>query len=387
MNYGDPKVSMSNLTGGSPCETIDITNVLDDEDYEFEPDSNELISGYHLLEFDKDIILNETQENELAKTFSYNDHKELTELDLLWFFLIKSISMKSLLNTSFDKHRWFTSRNLGLLSNHTYAILEAVEIRYGRNLEKKERLLKLRNPNGDEYSWKGEWSFNSRKWLDLSEQTKKYYNITCDPMIGEFFISLNDYARYFDILDVAHVNLNSFYDFEIAEKHQYQIEWQMVSFYDIWMENNNAGTANEFYWSNAQYLIQVYENPSELNKLTSIIVTLMQPYSIKARHENNGKYNNTFAPIRFKIYSVKLDKYKIDQKVMSKRLFKKNELKLFDSSCCYIDQQEVTKKFYLPKGYYVILPSTSTTSRNVNYFIRMFYQKYSAYFWSELIFK
>jgi hypothetical protein len=410
MNYGDPKVSLSNLSGGSPCETIDISYVLnhendesdeDDEDYEdyenkedsnTDQRSNEYIIDYNSylygnekgLQLTKRDTANLNIANYNKTDFNNNDNKELTELDLLWYFILKSISMKSLLNTSFDKYRWYTARSLGLQSNHTYALLQAVEIKYGKK-GKKERLIKLRNPNGDEYSWKGEWSVYSGKWRHLTEQTKRNYNIACDQSIGEFYISLKDYARYFNVLDVAHINLNSFYDFEIFEAKSY--EWEIINFYDIWMEKINAGNSNEFYWSNAQYLIQIYENTNEPNKLTPIIVTLMQPYRVYRRYENNGKYNNTFAPIRFSIYSVKSNKYRIDENILNKRLFKKQELKLYDSSCCYIDQQEVTKKLYLPKGYYVILPSTFTTKKNINYYIRIFYQQFTAYFLSNLIFK
>ena len=60
--------------------------------------------------------------------------------------------------------------------------------------ESRVRLLKLRNPWGEEGEWMGDWSYYSDKWtpelkkqLKVRNSDKKYY----------FFITLQSYWDYF----------------------------------------------------------------------------------------------------------------------------------------------------------------------------------------------
>jgi hypothetical protein len=164
MNYGDPKVSLSDLTGGSICETIDISNFVnnnqscssdsEEENEEYE-DSKEHNSkqGTNPIDYDKYLFvplssdsgsngLSSSEPTSLLNSFSslddmdcrkYNLSHSFRDLDLLWHFIVRSLSMNSLINTSFDSEKingkLFMAN--GLQANHTYSLLYAVEFKYG----------------------------------------------------------------------------------------------------------------------------------------------------------------------------------------------------------------------------------------------------------------
>lgn len=78
---------------------------------------------------------------------------------------------------------------MGLISEHAYSVIEAVEI---DAKDGKERLLKLRNPWGHK-EWLGRWSDNSDTWTD--ELRKQ---LGCEEKNdGVFFMCVEDYLSYF----------------------------------------------------------------------------------------------------------------------------------------------------------------------------------------------
>lgn len=64
-------------------------------------------------------------------------------------------------------------------------------------------IVKIRNPWGKK-GWKGDWSFNSSTW---TKELKKLVGYEVDPQDGTFFVSLADFAVYFDHINISKVNL------------------------------------------------------------------------------------------------------------------------------------------------------------------------------------
>jgi len=56
------------------------------------------------------------------------------------------------------------------------------------------RLLKIRNPWGDEKSWNGDWSDQSDKWNQISEVAKSNLNLTGNDY-GTFWMCLKDFCK------------------------------------------------------------------------------------------------------------------------------------------------------------------------------------------------
>jgi calpain-15 len=81
---------------------------------------------------------------------------------------------------------------MGLISEHAYSVISAMEVNTPEGPEDKERLLKLRNPWGHK-EWQGRWSDNSDTWTD--ELKKK---VGCEEKNdGVFFMCVEDYLSYF----------------------------------------------------------------------------------------------------------------------------------------------------------------------------------------------
>lgn len=79
---------------------------------------------------------------------------------------------------------------MGLVSDHAYAVIQAVEVE--TEGEGKVKLLKLRNPWGHK-EWMGDWSDKSSKW---TPKLREKLNAT-DSDDGVFFIAYKDYMAYY----------------------------------------------------------------------------------------------------------------------------------------------------------------------------------------------
>jgi len=86
-------------------------------------------------------------------------------------------------------------KEMGLISSHAYALIEAHTVSVG---SKKVRLLKLRNPWGGT-EWKGDWSDESTKW---TPELKKKLDWK-DEDDGTFWIDYEDFITYFEYTTIC----------------------------------------------------------------------------------------------------------------------------------------------------------------------------------------
>jgi hypothetical protein len=84
--------------------------------------------------------------------------------------------------------------SLGLCVGHAYTIITILKME-----ENGVRLVKLKNPWGNR-EFSGDWSDRSRKW---TPELKKKYNYEGDKNEGIFFMSFDDFYKYFGMLDIA----------------------------------------------------------------------------------------------------------------------------------------------------------------------------------------
>lgn len=151
--------------------------------------------------------------------------EEEIDFDIIW---VKLLSMKEagytmgascgrLDNTD---EKYFTDR--GLLSRHAYSILNITEIN-------GHQLIQLRNPWG-RYTWNGDWSEHSSKWTpelrralglkkkSISHREQQHaesaaYNLHYSSQSrsgdeGVFWMSFDDFRKYFGIIDVCKTRLD-----------------------------------------------------------------------------------------------------------------------------------------------------------------------------------
>ena len=89
--------------------------------------------------------------------------------------------------------------NVGLVPKRNYVVEDVKETPKG------DKLIRLKNlwGNGDE--WSGNWSNHSKKWTD---ELAKDFGVNEDNTLneGKFWISIDDYVKYFKELTVCHIN-------------------------------------------------------------------------------------------------------------------------------------------------------------------------------------
>lgn len=87
-------------------------------------------------------------------------------------------------------------KEYGLVENHAYTVIDAVEI-------KGNRLLKIRNPWG-QCEWKGKWNDKDPNW---TPEMKKELNIV-DANDGLYFMAIEDFVKFFDEITVVYYKEN-----------------------------------------------------------------------------------------------------------------------------------------------------------------------------------
>ena len=92
--------------------------------------------------------------------------------------------------------------NVGLINSHAYSVIDCIVI---NSKGKKVNLIKIRNSWGYQ-KWNGDWSNKSSLWGD---EEKKQVGFK-DKNDGMFYISFEDFYKYFKITTICYVLYNSF---------------------------------------------------------------------------------------------------------------------------------------------------------------------------------
>jgi hypothetical protein len=122
----------------------------------------------------------------IQEQFEIKNKQSEAEKNEMWQILLKGHQHKSLIGASIAPNPRVREARLnnGLVMGHAYTITKIIAIK----LKGKEvRLLRLRNPWGNDVEWKGSWNDNSKEWDQVSEETKKALDYTKQPD-GEFWM-------------------------------------------------------------------------------------------------------------------------------------------------------------------------------------------------------
>ena len=106
--------------------------------------------------------------------------------------------------TSCDEESPFDE--MGLVPGHAYTIIKVMEIKIN---DEKLKLINLRNPWGHK-EWLGDWSDYSEKWTKEIRQQCNNYDIKDD---GSFWMSFEDFYKFFIIGGICHLYENYHYSF------------------------------------------------------------------------------------------------------------------------------------------------------------------------------
>ncbi|XP_078130205.1 calpain-3b isoform X1 [Sander vitreus] len=284
----------------------------------------------------------------------------------LYNIMSKALERGSLMGCSIDilsATEMETRTEQGLVRGHAYSIIGLAECDEVAK-DTRIRLIRLRNPWGW-VLWKGPWSANSKEWSTISTADKgNLKKQTVEE--SEFWMSFDDFQRNFTKLEMCNLTPDTL---QGDERHS----WTVSVNEGRWVRGSSAGGCRNFphtFWTNPQYRLKLYEeddDPEDGQATCTVVVALMQKGRRMQRHQGAK-----FLTIGFSIYEVPKEMCGQDQH-LQKDFFLYTASK---AKCkTYINLREVTERFQLPPGEYVIIPTTFEAHQEGEFILRVFSEK------------
>ncbi|XP_029900929.1 calpain-3 isoform X2 [Myripristis murdjan] len=285
----------------------------------------------------------------------------------LYKIMKKALERGSLMGCSIDSlvpARFETRTVTGLVKGHAYSVTAVEECKQSQHKDSKVRLVRLRNPWG-QVEWNGPWSDNSKEWASLSkgEKEKLQHQNAED---GEFWMSFEDFKKNYTKIEICNLTPDALEDDKIHK-------WTVSVNEGRWVRGCSAGGCRNYpdtFWTNPQYRLRLLEeddDPEDNEVACTFVVALMQ----KNRRKERKMGANLFT-IGFAIYEVPKEMHGNKQH-MQKDFFLFNSSKARCKS--YINLREVTQRFRLSPGEYVIVPSTYEPHQEGEFILRVFSEK------------
>ncbi|XP_078805465.1 calpain-2 catalytic subunit isoform X2 [Oryzias latipes] len=245
-----------------------------------------------------------------------------------------------------------------LVKGHAYSLTGATEVTYrGR----QEKLVRMRNPWG-QVEWTGAWSDGSSEWNDVQGDCPH-----ANAEDGEFWMSFNEFLRNYSRVEVCTLTPDTIDDESI--KH-----WSVSKFDGTWRRGSTAGGCRNHpytFWTNPQFVIKLDEeddDPDDGEVGCSFVVGLIQK-----NRRNLRKQGEDMHTIGFAIYELP-EQYHGQREVhLDKNFFLTHAQKARSET--FINLREVSTRFKLPPGEYLIVPSTFDPHLNADFCIRVFSEK------------
>ncbi|XP_022621912.1 calpain-3-like isoform X3 [Seriola dumerili] len=290
----------------------------------------------------------------------------------LYKIMRKALERGSLMGCSIDvvsASEMETRTDQGLVKGHAYSItgleeccLQCDEV----GKDTRIRLIRLRNPWGW-VLWKGPWCANSKEWSTISKGDKE--NLTKQTMeASEFWMCFDDFKRNYTKLEMCNLTPDTLQGDE-------RQSWTVSINQGRWVRGSSAGGCRNFpdtFWTNPQYRMQLYEeddDPEDEQVACTVVVALMQKGRRMQRYQGAK-----FLTIGFSIYEVPKE-----MRGQNEHLQKDFFLYTASKAKCktYINLREVTARFRLPPGEYVIIPTTFQPHQDGEFILRVFSEKQS----------
>ncbi|XP_077202620.1 calpain-9 [Paroedura picta] len=241
----------------------------------------------------------------------------------------------------------------GLIKGHAYSVTGLDEVNYqGR----KVKLIRVRNPWG-QVEWNGAWSDISPEWRSISpSEQRRLHQTALDD--GEFWMKFEDFLSHFDKVEICNLTPDAL---ESNATHK----WEVTVHQGSWVRGATAGGCRNFietFWTNPQIKLQLIEKDDGQDGCT-FIAALMQKDRRKLK-----KLGAEMLTIGYAIYeSPSNDEH------LTKDFFRYHPSKA--RSKTYINLREVSDRFKLPPGNYIIVPTTFEPHQEADFCLRIFSEK------------
>ncbi|KAK2907101.1 hypothetical protein Q8A67_006086 [Cirrhinus molitorella] len=314
--------------------------------------SYEVLDGGHSTEGFEDFTGGITESYELNKAPPH-----------LFKLMQKALSLRSLMGCSIDITSSYDSEtltSLQLVKGHAYSVTGAEEVHSSGHLV---QLVRIRNPWG-QMEWTGPWSDNSKEWNSIQpeEKAKLFYSAED----GEFWMAYSDFIRQFSRLDICNLTPDALSSDTVSR-------WNYSQFEGAWRVGSTAGGCRNntaTFCSNPQFVIKLEDeddDPHDGENGCTILVGLMQKDFRKDKRF--GRDPNC---IGFTIYKFKgRNNIHLGPDVLLRQ-------QSIAGSDTFTNLREVSERFKLPPGEYVIIPSTYQPDRNGSFILRVFTEKEAA---------
>lgn len=332
--------------------------------------------SYENLEggFTTDILIDLT--GGIEENFDLKNKKaNLKERDQLWSVLSKARGLNSMNGCYIEPDPNIFEAKLanGLVKGHAYTVTNIADLNVGG---RATRLIRLRNPWANEFEWKGAWSDSSREFLTASDEIKRKLDYRKESE-GEFWMTFDDFYANFDLIQFCHLTPDSLSEEVLKSYRNKNISWSMASYHGEWASGFTAGGSGNMndqrYWTNPQYLIRLVDVDLDDNEnLATIIIALMQKNTRENRAKKSGMLAEEF--IQFRLFRVNNEQVALEAKQKNLKLTQQH-LERVGNSGDYVNKREVTRRFRVEPGYYVIIPSTYDANVDGSFLLRIFTEK------------
>ncbi|XP_021075816.1 calpain-9 isoform X2 [Mus pahari] len=270
--------------------------------------------------------------------------------------LEKALKRGSLLGCSIDTLNASESEDrtpLGLIKGHAYTVTGLDQVNFhGQRI----KLIRVRNPWG-QVEWNGPWSDSSPEWRSVNlEEQKRLGHTALDD--GEFWMAFKDFKTHFDKVEICNLTPDALED---SALHRWEVTFHQGS----WVRGSTAGGCRNFldtFWTNPQIKLSLTER-DEGQEGCTFLAALMQKDRRRLK-----KFGANMLTIGYAIYQCP------DKDGHLSRDFFRYHASLARSKT-FINLREVSERFQLPPGDYILIPSTFEPHQEADFCLRIFSEK------------
>ncbi|XP_073792402.1 calpain-8 isoform X1 [Danio rerio] len=298
-------------------------------------------------------------------TGGITENYELSKAPPNLFKLVqKALALGSLLGCSIDITNSYETEavtSLKLVKGHAYSVTAAEEVHFRGSLV---QLVRIRNPWG-EVEWTGAWSDNSKEWDSVRPEEKAKLDYSAED--GEFWMAYSDFIQQFSKLEICNLTPDTLSSEEVNR-------WSYSQFEGNWRVGSTAGGCRNnpaTFCSNPQFMIKLEEiddDPHDGVNGCTFLVGLIQKDGRKDK-----RFGRDLNTIGFAIYKVPDElKGRSNIHLGPDVLLRQRSVA---GSNTFINLREVSERFKLPPGEYIIIPSTFEPHRKGSFILRVFAEK------------
>lgn len=255
----------------------------------------------------------------------------------------------------------------GLVKGHAYAITAVVTLNVNGQTV---RLVRVRNPWGNEVEWNGNWSDSDPVWNQLPQQDRQNLGQK-SRADGEFWMTYEDWVDNFEHIQICNISPDTL---KSSRSGPDGYQWNCLQFDGEWLADKSAGGSgmgrnSERFWQNPQYLVRLpYADPGHNDCI--LIAACMQKYTRQKRMQLNGKSAEEYIQLRLYRVNDGVD-VSIYQNGEGEKIYP-TDLERIGTTGPYINKREVTYQCRVPPGNYIIIPSTYEANKEAKFLLRLF---------------